>query len=223
MRYIDAYNHFFPRRYFDALMQTPAGEKDIGKRVRGIPALYELDQRLRIVEQFENYTQLLSHGLPPVERSFGPEKSPEMARIANDGLAEIVAKHREYKQIEKDLAGAHQMFLEADDQEMKQLAHDEEKQLIARKATHRLVDAAETQHVDDEDRMLDVPSDRFPSTFDRFGESETIGQACEAVAQHFLPLRQRCGSPRVTRTRHPEHQQPHSGSDHQNRNQDPDR
>src|SRR6202790_2445262 len=50
-------------------------------------------------------------------------------------LAEIVAKHREYKQIEKDLAGAHQMFLEADDQEMKQLAHDEEKQLIARKET----------------------------------------------------------------------------------------
>jgi peptide chain release factor 1 len=50
-------------------------------------------------------------------------------------LAEIVAKHREYKQIEKDLAGAHQMFLEADDQEMKQLAHEEEKQLTARQET----------------------------------------------------------------------------------------
>jgi peptide chain release factor 1 len=50
-------------------------------------------------------------------------------------LSEIVAKHREYKQIEKDLEGAHQMFLEADDQEMKQLAHDEEKQLAARKET----------------------------------------------------------------------------------------
>jgi peptide chain release factor 1 len=50
-------------------------------------------------------------------------------------LAEIVAKHREYKQIEKDLAGAHQMFLEADDQEMKQLAHEEEKQLTNRKET----------------------------------------------------------------------------------------
>jgi peptide chain release factor 1 len=50
-------------------------------------------------------------------------------------LAEIVSKHREYKQIEKDLAGAHQMFLEADDSEMKQLAHDEEKQLAARKET----------------------------------------------------------------------------------------
>jgi peptide chain release factor 1 len=50
-------------------------------------------------------------------------------------LSEIVAKHREYKQIEKDLAGAHQMFLEADDAEMKQLAHEEEKQLATRKET----------------------------------------------------------------------------------------
>ncbi|HEV2194513.1 MAG TPA: peptide chain release factor 1 [Candidatus Acidoferrum sp.] len=50
-------------------------------------------------------------------------------------LEEIVAKHREYKQIEKDLAGAHQLFLEADDAEMKQMAHEEEKSLAARKET----------------------------------------------------------------------------------------
>ncbi|PYT92518.1 MAG: peptide chain release factor 1 [Acidobacteria bacterium] len=48
-------------------------------------------------------------------------------------LEEIVARHREYKQIEKDLAGAHQLFLEADDAEMKQMAHEEEKTLAARK------------------------------------------------------------------------------------------
>jgi peptide chain release factor 1 len=48
-------------------------------------------------------------------------------------LGEIVAKHREFKQIEKDLTGAHQMFLEAEDPEMKQMAHDEEKELSARK------------------------------------------------------------------------------------------
>jgi peptide chain release factor 1 len=48
-------------------------------------------------------------------------------------LSQIVSKHREYKQIEKDLAGAHQMYLESTDSEMKQLAHDEEKQLAARK------------------------------------------------------------------------------------------
>ena len=48
-------------------------------------------------------------------------------------LEEIVSKHREYKRIEKDLAGAHQMVLEADDAEMKQLAHEEEKQLTERR------------------------------------------------------------------------------------------
>ena len=48
-------------------------------------------------------------------------------------LDEIVQKHREFKQIEKDLAGAHQMIQEADDSEMKQMAYDEEKQLVARK------------------------------------------------------------------------------------------
>jgi peptide chain release factor 1 len=47
-------------------------------------------------------------------------------------LEQIVEKHREFKQIEKDHAGAHQMFLEAEDPEMKQMAHDEEKQLSAR-------------------------------------------------------------------------------------------
>jgi len=50
-------------------------------------------------------------------------------------LEEIVGKHREYKQIEKDLAGAHQLFLEADDVEMKQMAHEEEKVLAVRKET----------------------------------------------------------------------------------------
>src|SRR5215475_16233551 len=93
MRYIDAFCHFSPKRYFDALVESPAGQKDIGKRVRGIPALYDLELRLKVVDQFPDYTQILSLGLPMVDRLWGPDKTPEMAKIANDGLAEIVAKH----------------------------------------------------------------------------------------------------------------------------------
>jgi aminocarboxymuconate-semialdehyde decarboxylase len=93
VRYIDAFNHFFPKRYYDALLETPAGQKDLGKRVRGIPALSDLGLRLKVIEQFENYTQVVSHGLPPLERLFGPDQSPDMAKIANDGLAEIAAKN----------------------------------------------------------------------------------------------------------------------------------
>ena len=48
-------------------------------------------------------------------------------------LEEIVSKHRQYKQIEKDLAGAHQLVLESDDAEMRRMAQEEEKQLAAQK------------------------------------------------------------------------------------------
>ena len=116
MRYIDAYNHFFPKRYYEALLETPAGQKDLGKRVRGIPALSDIDLRLRIIDQFDDYTQVVSHGLPSVERLWGPDKSPEMARIGNDGLAgrrdarricerEVALRHQRLGRRDLDLAG----------------------------------------------------------------------------------------------------------------------
>ena len=48
-------------------------------------------------------------------------------------LSEMVEKYREWKQIDKGLAEAKQMALEADDPEMKLLAQEEEKQLTERK------------------------------------------------------------------------------------------
>jgi predicted TIM-barrel fold metal-dependent hydrolase len=96
MKFIDAFNHFFPKRYYDAMLETPAGTKDLGKRVRGIPALSDLPLRLKVIEQFEDYKQLVSMGLPPAERIWGADKSPEMTKIGNDGLCEIAAKHPDH-------------------------------------------------------------------------------------------------------------------------------
>jgi peptide chain release factor 1 len=48
-------------------------------------------------------------------------------------LEDIVNKHREFKQIEKDLAETRQMVQESEDPEMKHMAQEEEKQLTARK------------------------------------------------------------------------------------------
>ena len=93
MRYIDAFNHFNPPRYHEALLASPAGQKDIGKRVRGIPALWDLERRLAVVDQFPDYTQVLSLGMPMVDRLWGPDRSPDMAKLANDGLADVVAKN----------------------------------------------------------------------------------------------------------------------------------
>jgi peptide chain release factor 1 len=94
-------------------------------------AVLTLTEKLdQLDSRYEEMTQQLS----------SPEVVGDSARLQKIAkqhaeLEEIVAKHREYKQIEKDLAGAHQLFLEADDAEMKQMAHEEEKSLAARKET----------------------------------------------------------------------------------------
>ena len=48
-------------------------------------------------------------------------------------LEEIVNKHRQFKQIEKDLAGAREMVVESEDADMRHMAQEEEKQLTERR------------------------------------------------------------------------------------------
>ena len=93
MRYIDAFNHFFPKRIYELMLQSPAGQKDLGKRMQGIPALYDVEERLRVIESFPDYTQIICLGMPAIDRLTGPDHSPEWARVGNDGLAELVAKY----------------------------------------------------------------------------------------------------------------------------------
>ena len=93
MRHIDSFCHFFPARLFELMSQTTGGTRDIGKRMQGVRTIWDLDARLRMMDEFKDYTQVLSLGLPPIEGMVGPDKAPEFARAANDGLAELCAKH----------------------------------------------------------------------------------------------------------------------------------
>ncbi len=91
-------------------------------------AVLTLSEKLDLLDvRYQEMTQQLSD----------PGVTDDSARFqklakAHAELEEIVHKHREYKQIEKDLAGARQMVQEAEDSEMKQLAHEEEKHLAER-------------------------------------------------------------------------------------------
>jgi peptide chain release factor 1 len=93
-----------------------------------MPAMTFTEKLNQLGTRYDELTQQLSTAELVADSSKFQKAAKQHAE-----LEEIVAKHREYKQIEKDLAGAHQMFLETDDAEMKQMAHDEEKQLAARK------------------------------------------------------------------------------------------
>ena len=41
MQYIDAFNHFFPKRLWDKMLTAEGAARDIGKRMRGVPCLYD--------------------------------------------------------------------------------------------------------------------------------------------------------------------------------------
>jgi uncharacterized protein len=91
MRKIDIFNHVMPQKFFERI----GDYKDIGKRMREVPMLYDLDVRFRVMDRFDDYQQVLCAGMPPIEALAGPKESPKLARICNDGLAELCAKYPE--------------------------------------------------------------------------------------------------------------------------------
>src|SRR5256885_603758 len=60
-----------------------------------IPVLWDLDKRIKMMKRFPDYKQILTLSMPAVEFLGTPQETPAPARLANDGMAEIVEKHRE--------------------------------------------------------------------------------------------------------------------------------
>ncbi len=99
MRYIDAFCHYFPKGLWDKISTLKGAGEGIGKRMAGVPAIYDLDERRRVCDMFRtkhNYSQVLSLGMPPLEAMGTPAEVEELAKLANDGLAELCAKYPDY-------------------------------------------------------------------------------------------------------------------------------
>ena len=92
MRKIDVFTHISPPGYSEGVERL-AELKDIGKRSRGVPMLHDLDIRFRVMDMFPGYQQVLSLPTPPIELFAQPAQGIELARIANDSMAELVRKH----------------------------------------------------------------------------------------------------------------------------------
>jgi predicted TIM-barrel fold metal-dependent hydrolase len=93
MRKIDVFTHIYPRAFYDKFLQVAGDFKDVGKRSRGVPMLYDLDERFRVMDRFDGYTQVLSLPTPPIEVVSNPAQAADLAKIANDGLADLVRRH----------------------------------------------------------------------------------------------------------------------------------
>lgn len=93
---LDIFPHIFPLTYFERMKQiaerNPALAAQI-KRWLHIPVLWDLDARMRMMDKFKDYKQILTLSMPAIEFLAGPKDAPELARLANDGMAEICAKY----------------------------------------------------------------------------------------------------------------------------------
>ncbi|MGD8226125.1 MAG: amidohydrolase family protein [Desulfobacteraceae bacterium] len=90
---LDIFNHIFPKSFYDKMMEVNPNLVDIGKRVRGIPVLTDLEARFQCMDEFDDYAQILCLASPPIELIAGPDVTPDLAKVANDGMAEYVAKY----------------------------------------------------------------------------------------------------------------------------------
>src|SRR6266542_1962248 len=91
---IDVFNHFMPRTWFDRLADLVPGHAAVTAFPRLSP-LFDLEARLRLLDQFEGLGQVLSLANPPIELTGPPERTPEYAQLANDALAEVCRQHPE--------------------------------------------------------------------------------------------------------------------------------
>ena len=89
---IDVFNHFVPKTYLDRLGELIPGHMVLAAFPR-LRTLWDIDARLRSLDEFDGLQQVLSLANPPLELVAGPDKTPELARMANDLLAELCRKH----------------------------------------------------------------------------------------------------------------------------------
>src|SRR5476651_725998 len=89
---IDIFTHFMPKPYLDRLANLIPGHAVLSAFPR-LKTLWDVDARLRLLDDFEGLQQILSLANPPIELIGPPDRTPYIARMANDELAEICQKH----------------------------------------------------------------------------------------------------------------------------------
>src|SRR3954454_20680082 len=90
---IDIYTHILPDRFFREMSRASPKLQNIGARLRGVKKLFDLDLRFREMDTLRDYRQIISLPNPPLEEIAQGDTAQQLARVANDAMAELVAQH----------------------------------------------------------------------------------------------------------------------------------
>src|SRR5262245_29730948 len=96
MEMIDIYTHIFPQRFFAEMTRASPNLGNIGKRLAAIVPLFDLDVRFRAMDAIgDGYRQVISLPNPPIEDIAEGPTASHLARVGNDAMAELCARHRD--------------------------------------------------------------------------------------------------------------------------------
>ena len=90
---IDAYSHILPQKYINAILKKAPSFSYARKLSENFPALTDMSIRFRTMDRYQDFVQVIAIRVPPVEDVLGPKETAELARIANDEMAELVARY----------------------------------------------------------------------------------------------------------------------------------
>ncbi len=90
---VDIYTHVFPKAAYEKMIAMSSDLGNIGKRIANMKFLHDLDGRFREMDSYGDYRQIISLPNPPLEDVTTPAQGTEVAKIANDAMAELVHKH----------------------------------------------------------------------------------------------------------------------------------
>jgi len=90
---IDAYAHIMPPKYEAELRSKQPQNLFISKYIAGFPSLTDLDLRFRIMDKYDGLLQVLALEASESWDLLKPQDKVELARIANDEMAELVFKY----------------------------------------------------------------------------------------------------------------------------------
>jgi len=91
---LDIYTHILPDAFFREMSRASPRLENIGARLRGVKKLFDLDLRFAEMDEIGEYAQVISLPNPPLEEIAQGETAQQLARVANDAMAELVAQHR---------------------------------------------------------------------------------------------------------------------------------
>ncbi len=97
MSVVDAFPHIIPAECLDRFCSVASGPAlDFLRGLRGrtyLAPMWDLDARFRTMDAVDGYAQVLTLCLPPIEQMAQGQQAVDLARLANDSMADLVRRY----------------------------------------------------------------------------------------------------------------------------------